>query len=58
MDNYTVNNACLHTYVYVLFYGCAVLYRMLMKDPKQRPSAREVLRNRFIKAHMEVYMVV
>ena len=26
-----------------------------MKDPKQRPSAREVLRNRFIKAHMEVW---
>lgn len=28
---------------------------MLMKDPKQRPSAREVLRNQFIKAHMEVW---
>ena len=54
-DNYTVNNSCLHTYVYVLFYVCAVLHRMLMKDPKQRPSAREVLRNKFIKAHMEVW---
>ena len=25
-----------------------------MKDPRRRPSAKEVLRNRFIKAHMEV----